>query len=111
MPEKGPSCPVCKTTMEEASWPLPNAGVLLIANGVLFLLVFAWFSAGALVAPQESASGGDVFLLLFRRFLPLLLGLACLAWGWLALTGRRSLGSREPVWLCPSCQHADPRKA
>jgi hypothetical protein len=99
------ACPRCKSSMEEAAWPSPKTGSLLLMNGVFFLVVFAWFFAGALVTPDQKPSGGEQFLLLFRRFLPLVIGLGCVAWGWMVLTGRRSIGRQEQVWRCPSCEH------
>lgn len=103
-----PACPVCKgpsTGMKEGTWPRADAGYLLVANGIFFLIFFAWMLSGALVPPKEPPTGGGVFLLAFRNYLPAIAGLACLYWGWAVLTGRRKLG-KDPAWICDTCGNA-----
>lgn len=104
------SCPVCKSAMEESPWPLPRIGYFLIADAVFFLLTFAWLLSGAFVG-QPKAKGGAVFLDAFRLYFTLAVGLVCLGWGWLVLTGKRRLGKEERVLRCPSCEHAEPLKS
>lgn len=98
-------CPECDTTMQEATWPPVKGGWVLFLEGILFLGIFVWYVSGALVK-NPNATGSELFLNYFRTSLPLVLGLGCLGWGWMVLTGRAGLGGSQMVWHCPACEHA-----
>lgn len=86
-------------------------------SGVFFLLVFMWYISGAFVEHPREANDFSVgslltktdkdnaFLMYFRLYMPGVVGLLCLYFGWAVMTGRRALG-KEPVLICDQCGHS-----
>jgi hypothetical protein len=111
------TCPACKKTMKEGTWPPSAAGVMIVFSGVFFLLVFMWYISGAFVEHPREANDfspsallkktdkDNTFLMYFRLYMPGVVGLICLYWGWAVMTGRRALG-KEPAMICDNCGHS-----